>query len=226
MGINLKIQVATEEHLPYVDTILQTIEDAAKVRGTGIAKRSPDYVALKMTEGKAIIALNNNEFAGFCYIESWGHNKFVANSGLIVVEKFRGHGLAKDIKKMAFDLSRKKFPDAKIFGLTTGLAVMKINSELGYRPVTFSELTNDEAFWKGCQSCVNYDILMRTSRKHCLCTGMLYDPAWELNKKKSDAPDEKEMSVYGRWLKFKQSVLLKIKKGNGVKAAFFSLIGL
>jgi hypothetical protein len=226
MGINLKIQVATEEHLPYVDTILQTIEDAAKVRGTGIAKRSPDYVALKMTEGKAIIALNNDEFAGFCYIESWGHNKFVANSGLIVVEKFRGHGLAKDIKKMAFDLSRKKFPDAKIFGLTTGLAVMKINSELGYRPVTFSELTNDEAFWKGCQSCVNYDILMRTSRKHCLCTGMLYDPAWELNKKKSDAPDEKEMSVYGRWLKFKQSVLLKIKKGNGVKAAFFSLIGL
>jgi hypothetical protein len=226
MGINLKIQVATEEHLPYVDTILQTIEDAAKVRGTGIAKRSPDYVALKMTEGKAIIALNNDEFAGFCYIESWGHNKFVANSGLIVVEKFRGHGLAKDIKKMAFDLSRKKFPDAKIFGLTTGLAVMKINSELGYRPVTFSELTNDEAFWKGCQSCVNYDILMRTSRKHCLCTGMLYDPAWELNKKKSDASDEKEMSVYGRWLKFKQSVLLKIKKGNGVKAAFFALIGL
>jgi len=214
MGINLKILVATEEHLPYVDTILQTIEDAAKVRGTGIAKRSPDYVALKITEGKAIIALDGEEFAGFCYVESWGHNKFVANSGLIVVEKYRGHGLAKDIKKMAFDLSRKKFPDAKIFGLTTGLAVMKINSELGYKPVTFSELTNDEAFWKGCQSCVNYDILMRTNRKHCLCTGMLYDPAWE-KLKKQDETEDKNLSVYGRWLKFKQSVLMKMKIGNG-----------
>jgi RimJ/RimL family protein N-acetyltransferase len=112
-GVNLKIQVATEEHLPYVDTILQTIEDAAKVRGTGIAKRSPDYVALKITKGKPLLRSNNDEFAGFCYIESWGHNKFVANSGLIVVEKFRGHGLAKDIKKMAFDLSRKKFPMPK-----------------------------------------------------------------------------------------------------------------
>lgn len=223
MVTNLKIQVATEEHLPYVDVILQTIADAAKVRGTGIAKRNPDYVALKIKEGKAIIALNGDEFAGFCYIESWGHNKFVANSGLIVVEKFRGHGLAKDIKKKAFELSRTKFPDAKIFGLTTGLAVMKINSELGYRPVTFSELTDDEAFWKGCQSCVNYDILMRTNRKHCLCTGMLYDPAWDKNTKSNGTAPEpktshegKELSVYGRWLKFKQSALMKLKLvGNG-----------
>ena len=174
---NIVIKVADESFLPYVDTILTTIAVAAKVRGTGIAKRSPEYIAQKMKEGKAIIALNGEEFAGFCYIESWGNKKFVANSGLIVVDKFRGHGLAKRIKKMAFELSREKYPDAKIFGLTTGLAVMKINSELGYKPVTFSELTDDEAFWKGCQSCVNYDILQRTSRKHCLCTGMLFDPA-------------------------------------------------
>ncbi|MFT3740450.1 MAG: GNAT family N-acetyltransferase [Breznakibacter sp.] len=223
MVINLKIQIATKEHLSYVDVILQTIADAAKVRGTGIAKRNPDYVALKIKEGKAIIALDGDVFAGFCYIESWGHNKFVANSGLIVVEKYRGHGLAKDIKKMAFDLSRVKFPDAKIFGLTTGLAVMKINSELGYRPVTFSELTDDEAFWKGCQSCVNYDILMRTGRKHCLCTGMLYDPVWEKNAKSNGNHPEpktlhngKDMPVYGRWLRFKQSVLMKLSfTGNG-----------
>ena len=173
----IRIVVADESHLPYVQTILDTIEAAAKVRGTGIAKRSPEYVTQKMLEGKAIIALTESgEFAGFCYIETWGNRKFVANSGLIVVDKFRGHGLAKAIKQKAFNLSRERFPDAKIFGLTTGLAVMKINSDLGYKPVTFSELTDDEAFWKGCQSCVNYDILQRTGRKMCLCTGMLFDP--------------------------------------------------
>ncbi|HOO19606.1 MAG TPA: GNAT family N-acetyltransferase [Paludibacteraceae bacterium] len=178
----ITVQVADERFLGYVDTILKTIEDAAKVRGTGIARRSPEYIAQKIKEGKAIIALQGEEFAGFCYIETWSDKKFVANSGLIVVEKFRGHGLAKRIKQKAFELSRQRYPDAKIFGLTTGLAVMKINSELGYKPVTFSELTSDEAFWKGCESCVNYDILQRTNRKYCLCTAMLYDPAKEENK--------------------------------------------
>ena len=178
----ITVQIADERFLGYVDTILTTITAAAKVRGTGIAKRSPEYIEQKMKEGKAIIALSGEEFAGFCYIETWSNKKFVANSGLIVVDKFRGHGLAKRIKRMAFNLSRERYPDAKIFGLTTGLAVMKINSELGYKPVTFSELTDDESFWKGCQSCVNYDILQRTGRKHCLCTGMLYDPTTEENK--------------------------------------------
>ena len=174
---NIRIIEADESCLPYVQIILDTIEAAAKVRGTGIAKRSSEYVTQKMLEGKAIIALTDDgEFAGFCYIETWGNRQFVANSGLIVVEKFRGHGLAKAIKQKAFNLSRERYPDAKLFGLTTGLAVMKINSELGYKPVTFSELTDDEAFWKGCQSCVNYDILQRTARKMCLCTGMLFDP--------------------------------------------------
>lgn len=185
----ITVQVADERFLGYVDTILKTIEDAAKIRGTGIARRSPDYIAQKMKEGKAIIALQGEEFAGFCYIETWSDKKFVANSGLIVVEKFRGHGLAKRIKQKAFELSRQRYPDAKIFGLTTGLAVMKINSELGYKPVTFSELTNDEAFWQGCESCVNYDILQRTNRKYCLCTAMLYDPAKEENK--NNQPTEK-----------------------------------
>lgn len=180
---SIKVQIADEKFLKYVDTILTTIADAAKVRGTGIARRSPEYIEQKMKEGKAIIALDGEVFAGFCYIETWGNKKFVANSGLIVVDKYRGHGLAKRIKKMAFDLSRQKYPNAKIFGLTTGLAVMKINSELGYKPVTFSELTDDESFWKGCESCVNYDILQRTNRKHCLCTGMLFDPANDSDQK-------------------------------------------
>jgi len=91
----IKIMVADESHIGYVDTILDTIENAAKVRGTGIAKRSPEYVKDKIREGKAIIALSGDEFAGFCYIESWSNKQYVANSGLIVPEKFRGHGLAK-----------------------------------------------------------------------------------------------------------------------------------
>lgn len=69
------------------------------------------------------------------------------------------------------------FPQAKIFSLTTGAAVMKMNFELGYRPVTFDELTTDEAFWRGCESCVNYDILQRNGGHKCLCTGLLFDPA-------------------------------------------------
>ena len=174
--IQIDVMVADASHEAYVDTILDTISDAAKVRGTGIAKRTHEYLAQKMKEGKAIIALAEDEFAGFCYIESWGNKQYVAKSGLIVVDKFRGHGLARRIKKAAFTLSRLRWPNAKIFGLTSGGAVMKINTELGYVPVPFSELTDDEAFWKGCEGCKNHDILERTERKYCICTGMLYDP--------------------------------------------------
>ncbi len=187
MEDQIQVIIANESHIKYVQTILDTIEAAAKVRGTGIAKRTPEYVEQKMREGKAIIALSGDEFAGFCYIESWGNKQFVANSGLIVVEKFRGHGLAKRIKEQAFKLSREMFPDAKLFGLTSGAAVMKINTELGYVPVTFAELTDDEAFWRGCNGCVNSDILQRTERRYCICTAMLYDPAKEkYGKEKKD----------------------------------------
>jgi len=179
----IEILIANEEHIKYVPIILKTIEDAAKVRGTGIAKRSPEYVEQKMREGKAIIALAGDEttfgvsqFAGFMYIESWGNKQFVATSGLIVVDKFRGHGLAKRIKNRAFQLARELWPEAKLFSLTSGSAVMKMNTELGYVPVTFADLTDDDAFWRGCRGCVNYDILQRTDRKYCICTAMLYDP--------------------------------------------------
>ena len=174
---SFKITVAGKEHLRYVPDIENGIVEAAKIKGTGLAKRSQEYIVNKIQERKAVIAISkDNEFAGFCYIESWGHEKFVANSGLIVVEKFRGNGLAVRVKAEAFRLSRKDFPGAKMFGLTTSLAVMKINSRLGYVPVTLSELTQDEEFWKGCHSCSYYDILFRTNRTHCLCTAMLYDP--------------------------------------------------
>ncbi|KAA2219669.1 MULTISPECIES: GNAT family N-acetyltransferase [Maribacter] len=183
----MKLVVANESHFKYAQIICDTIAESAKVRGTGIAKRTPEYIQKKLSNGNAIIALDGDKFAGFCYIEVWGHEKFVANSGLIVHPDYRGHGLAKAIKGRIFELSREKFPNAKIFGITTGLAVMKINYDLGYQPVTFSELTDDPEFWKGCQTCKNFDILTRTERKMCLCTGMLYDPERkEKDKKKKE----------------------------------------
>lgn len=173
----IEVMVADASHEVYVDTILQTIRDAAKVRGTGIAERTHEYVATKMKEGKAVIALCGDKFAGFSYIESWGNKQFVATSGLIVPPEYRGLGVAKRIKDATFKLARLRWPWAKIFSLTSGAAVMKMNTELGYVPVTFNELTDDAAFWKGCEGCINHGILMDKNRKFCICTAMLYDPA-------------------------------------------------
>ncbi len=171
------VRPATEEDLVFSQIIVDEIAASAKVRGTGIAKRTPEYIEKKIKEGKAVIAISReNEWAGFSYIETWTGEQYVANSGLIVNPKFRHRGLAKRIKGEIFDLSRKKYPNAKIFGLTTSLPVMKINSDLGYRPVTYSELTQDDKFWEGCKTCVNYKILTSKGRKNCLCTAMLFDP--------------------------------------------------
>jgi very-short-patch-repair endonuclease len=180
---DIKVFVAGPEHEVYVDTILQTIADAAKVRGTGIAKRTHEYLATKMKEAKAVIALSGNRFAGFSYIETWGNKQYVTTSGLIVHPDFRGLGVAKKIKDMTFSLARTRWPHAKIFSLTSGAAVMKMNTELGYQPVTFADLTDDEAFWRGCEGCVNVDVLHRTGRKYCICTAMLYDPEEHLPAK-------------------------------------------
>ena len=181
----IEVLVAAPEHEIYVDTILETIAEAAKVRGTGIAKRTHEYVATKMKEAKAVIALRNSDgrFAGFSYIETWGNKQYVTTSGLIVHPDFRGLGLAKRIKDMTFTLARTRWPHAKIFSLTSGAAVMKMNTELGYKPVTFAELTDDETFWRGCEGCINVDVLHRTDRKYCICTGMLFDPTEQLPAK-------------------------------------------
>lgn len=172
-----KISVATSADLDFIPLIIAEIEASALARGTGIAKRCPEYLRTKIEEGKAVIAFSiTGEWAGFSYIESWEHDRYVVNSGLIVSPSFRKSGLAREIKRRIFQLSRTKYPDARIFSLTTGLAVMKMNTELGYKPVTYSELTRDEAFWQGCSSCVNFSILTSKERKNCLCTAMLYDP--------------------------------------------------
>ena len=173
----IDVIVADAGHEVYVDTILETMAEAAKVRGTGIAKRTHEYVATKMKEGKAVIALCGDMFAGFSYIETWGNKQYVTTSGLIVAPEYRHLGVAKRIKDLTFSLARTRWPKAKIFSLTSGSAVMKMNTQLGYLPVTFADLTDDEAFWRGCDGCINVDVLKRTGRRYCICTGMLYDPA-------------------------------------------------
>lgn len=235
----LIVRLATSADKHYAETITTEMEESAKARGTGIAKRSPAYIEQKMEEGKAIIATTQDgTWVGFCYIEAWEHDKYVANSGLIVSPAFRKTGVATEIKRKVFALSREKYPNSKIFGLTTGLAVMKINSDLGYEPVTYSELTNDEEFWKGCRSCVNYEILMSKDRKNCMCTAMLFDPVEAAEKQKQLAqtvvtPDGKleqqeerrqfkgNFKLFERWVRFKQFVLLRTfrKKDGGSDAS-------
>jgi len=217
----VKVFVANGQHTSYSQLICDEMEASAKARGTGIAKRSPDYITNKMLEGKAVIAITNDGvWAGFCYIETWSHGNYVANSGLIVAPEFRKSGLAREIKKKIFELSRMNYPDAKIFGLTTGLAVMKINSELGYEPVTYSELTQDDAFWKGCQSCVNFEILKSKERKNCMCTAMLFNPeeknlpadkAWKWNF-------AKQSKLYERFMRMKQNKLFKFLNKQLIKS--------
>ncbi len=179
--MEIKVVVASSEHLKYAEEICQEIYISSLERKTGIANRTPEYIHEKMLAGKAVIALAYAEgseprFAGFSYIESWGGKSFVATSGLIVAHAFRGMGIAKKIKEQTFLLSRRLFPDAKIFSITTGAAVMKMNYEFGFRPVPFTELTDDPEFWKGCEGCRHFDILKSHDYKMCICTGLLYDP--------------------------------------------------
>ena len=198
MKDNIQVIVADASHEKYVDTILKTISDAAKVRGTGIAKRTHEYLATKMREAKAVIALDGDKFAGFSYIETWGNKQYVTTSGLIVHPDYRGLGLSKRIKNLTFTLARVRWPQAKIFSLTSGSAVMKMNTQLGYHPVTFNDLTDDESFWRGCEGCINVDVLHRTNRRYCICTAMLYDPEEHLPAKLSPEVIERVKKIDGK----------------------------
>lgn len=173
---DINVTFAQPEHAKYAEHIVNLIYESALQRGTGIARRTPEYIAAKINGGKSVVALHGDRLVGFSYIESWSHGDFVATSGLIVDPEYRHLGLAGAIKAKTFELARLRFPFAKLFSITTSLPVMMLNSRMGYKPVTFSELTDDEEFWRGCEGCRNYDILQRNNRRMCLCTGMLYDP--------------------------------------------------
>jgi len=221
---NIIIRTAIPADTAYANIITAEMESSAKARGTGIAKRSPEYITEKILEEKAVIAVTTDgKWVGFCYIEAWGHDSFVANSGLIVAPEYRKGGIAKAIKQKIFQLSREKYPNAKIFGLTTGLAVMKINYDLGYEPVTYSELTSDDQFWAGCKSCVNYDILMSKERKNCMCTAMLYDPADHYEPEETASEFKKRSKIFERFMRLKQSRLIKFlnRSKSAMKSVFY-----
>ena len=173
---SIHVVFAEADHAKFAEEICRLIYESALQRGTGIAKRSPEYIASKIRGGKAVVALDGGRLVGFSYIECWEHGDYVATSGLIVRPEYRHMGLAARIKKKTFELARGRFPHAKIFSITTSLPVMKLNSRLGYVPVTFSELTDDETFWKGCEGCRHFEILKNHDYKMCICTGLLYDP--------------------------------------------------
>lgn len=181
---DISVIYADASHTKYAEHICKLIYESALQRGTGIAKRTPEYVSEKMLGGKAVVALDGDRLVGFSYIECWGHGDFVATSGLIVDPEYRLKGLASRIKDKTFELARERYPYAKIFSITTSPAVMKMNLRLGYVPVTLSDLTKDDEFWKGCEGCCNYDVLTRNGRRICLCTGMMFDPNAEKKEKK------------------------------------------
>ena len=178
----IKIRYSEPDDMGYSPQIHQMYKKEAENGDIGLAVRSVAYLNAVISEGKGVLAFYGEQLAGFCYIEAWEHEQYLANSGLIVVPEWRGKGVAKKIKFGAFKLSRKMFPNAKLFGLTTNSAVMKINAELGYVPVTYSQLTQDPLFWRGCESCQNYDILLRTGMKDCLCTAMIFNPNKQTSK--------------------------------------------
>jgi GNAT superfamily N-acetyltransferase len=189
------IRIANPTDIKYVYPILREMEASAKARGTGIARRSPQSLCQKIYEGKAVIALaDNGDWAGFSYIEAWGDGEFVSNSGLIVNPAYRGSGVARAIKEEIFALSRRKYPRAKIFSITTGAAVMKLNHEFGFRPVTYSEITRDEKFWDQCRHCVNHAVLDSQGKQRCFCTAMLWSPA---EVRKADRLDIVKVSKTG-----------------------------
>jgi hypothetical protein len=175
------IEITNPSHVFWIEEISEVTLQSALARGTGISGRSSESLEQKIKNGDAVIAFaNDGTWAGFSFISFWDNGKYVSNSGLIVAPQFRHTGLAKKIKRKIFELSRQKYPEAIIFSLTTGLAVMKMNHDLGFVPVTYSELTTDDCFWNQCKSCVNCPILESKDRKNCLCTAMLYNPKIEI----------------------------------------------
>lgn len=173
--------MATSGDHSYAAEIAGEMAYSSARRGTGITHRTPEYIVQKMEEGLAAIAVNadNGTWAGFCYLEVWQHQKYVANSGLIVAPGYRGTGISKEIKITLFDHCRLAFPKARLFSLSTSPAVMHVNEALGYKVVPFAEIMRDELFLTGCQSWVNYCDLMNREQTHLPYVAMIYDPKAE-----------------------------------------------
>ncbi|MFH6991561.1 GNAT family N-acetyltransferase [Flavobacterium sp. FlaQc-48] len=175
--VDFAVERARSSHTFWIKQICEVTLSSAIARGIGISGSSPELLETKMKKREAVIAFaSDGRWAGFAFISAWENGKYVSNSGLIVAPEFRHTGLAKMIKGKIFEVSREMYPEAIIFTSTSGLAVMKMNQELGFEPVTYSELTTDELFREGCKSSINCPILISKQRKNCLCTAMKYDP--------------------------------------------------
>ena len=177
------VRQAIDNDKQYANEISRETYISAKERGTGISERSPEFINSKIENGKAIIAVTKQgEWAGFCYLEIWANGDFISHSGMIVAHQFRHEGVATRLKQLVFDVSRERFPNAKLFSITTGLAIMRMNTALGFEPVTFDEIKVNAGFWEGCKTCVNYGILHGKNFHHCLCTAMVFNPITNTGK--------------------------------------------
>ncbi len=177
----ITVRIATKKDYCYAEIISKELNTSAANRGVQIKNRTPKYILDKMETGLAIVAINSEteEWIGFSTLEVWEHEQFVANTGLIIAPKYRGHGFSMLIKSKLFELSRQKYPKAKIFSLTGNPNIIQINQTLGFTTVPFSTILNDNLFLTGCNSWVNYSEIMRHSSGH---VAMVYAPIAESQK--------------------------------------------
>ncbi|MEL6867783.1 MAG: GNAT family N-acetyltransferase, partial [Bacteroidota bacterium] len=79
MKSSFNLLTTTPQHEAFAEQLCQWYEVSARQRGTGIARRKVAYLRKKIQQGNAIIAFHQEELAGFCYIETWTHGRYVAN---------------------------------------------------------------------------------------------------------------------------------------------------
>ncbi len=185
---DINVTFAQPEHAKYAEHIVNLIYESALQRGTGIARRTPEYIAAKINGGKSVVALHGDRLVGFSYIESWSHGDFVATSGLIVDPEYRHLGLAGAIKAKTFELARLRFPFAKLFSITTRLPVMKLNSRMGYKPVTFSELTDERSSGEDVKDAATTTSCSATTGACVSAPACSMIPSSPLNQRSSPTP--------------------------------------
>jgi len=168
------VRRAQEQDIVHAAIIAFYIEQAGEDIATGICKREISFIITKIQSGDAIMAFTSDgAWAGFCYLQQW-NDGYVSSCGLVVHPLHRRNNIARYIKQEVMELAKEKYPGADYFSLTTAKAVMKLNTDLGYETVTYSEVSRDEAFWSACKTCVNHNILLRNNQQKCLCTAMRF----------------------------------------------------
>lgn len=171
------MRFATVYDQQYADNIAHEISISALLRNVAIEPRTGDYIFQKMIDGLAVIAIDNEteEWIGFCALDVWNHQRYVANTGLIVKPKYRGKNVSNLLKNKLFELARIKFPSAKIFSLTNKELIKKINIDLGFQEVEAREILYDPYFNTGMNSWVDFIELLKHSEESGH-KAMVFDP--------------------------------------------------